>query len=246
MPVNVYLPWHKVMDFRRSIKPFESLEQAKYSLEILLSDALPETLYHSTTGEEYHKKVWDIARRLTEWSRHFNVYLEKVPEERHSPPAMIMFLWHTSARILLTASLTEEESSFDNYLQEFTNILEQIEGLISSSSTRFSVDIGVVPVLYYIAIKCRHPHVRRKALGMLRDPPRREAVWDSLGAASVVSEVIMVEEYGLGEICGAVDVPGASRVCNMAVATDIENRRLRISTMQQGSRVWSKEKILVW
>ncbi|KAH6898103.1 hypothetical protein B0T10DRAFT_535065 [Thelonectria olida] len=246
MPINVYRPWHKVMDIRQSMKPFESLEQAKHSLDVLLSDALPETLCPNTTGQAYQERVWDLARTLTEWSRHFDAYLEKAPDERHSPPVTIMLLWHTSARILLTASLTEEESSFDKYLPEFSDIVERIEGLVSSSLTRFSVDIGVVPVLYYVAIKCRHPRVRRKALGMLREAPRREAVWDSLGAACVVAEVIRVEEHGLGEVCGAADVPGASRVCHMDVVTDIENRRIRISTMQQGSGAWSKGKILVW
>lgn len=62
-----------------------------------------------------------------------------------------------AARILLTASLAEEEESFDKYLPEFTNIVGQIEWLLSNSSTRFSIDTGVVPILYYVAIKCRHP-----------------------------------------------------------------------------------------
>lgn len=81
---------------------------------------------------------------------------------------------------------------------------------------------------------------------MLREAPQREVVWESLGAASVVSEVIRVEEIGLGEIQGPADVPAASRVFHMAIITDVENRRIRISTMQQGLRDWNKEKVLVW
>ncbi|KAK2047281.1 hypothetical protein LZ31DRAFT_564021 [Colletotrichum somersetense] len=59
--------------------------------------------------------------------------------------------------------------------------------------------VGILPVLYIIGAKCRHPLVRREALGILRRQPMREAVRDSIVAAKVVERIIEVEEGGLGD-----------------------------------------------
>ncbi|KAL6404302.1 hypothetical protein AUP68_13689 [Ilyonectria robusta] len=247
MPTSLLLPWNSVFGVQSDIQPFHSLQQARDSLDVLLADALPDTVTDRTTGQIDSERVWDISCRLSQWSQHFENYLSTSdPEELSSPPATIMKLWHTTARILLTATLRDDEGSFDSFLPEFTDTVEKVEGLLSSSSTTFSVDIGVVPLLYYVALKCRHPRVRRQAIKMLVDSPRREAVWDSLGAACVVQEVLEVEERGLGEVCSHLDVPFAARVCNMRAVTDVENRRIRIITMQQGPKIWNEEKVLIW
>ncbi|KAF7543414.1 hypothetical protein G7Z17_g10759 [Cylindrodendrum hubeiense] len=224
MPINLNLPWHSVLDVQKDIQPFKSLQQARNSLDVLLADSLPETVAHKSNGRTNYEKVWDIESRLTQWSQHFGDYLSTSGIESSSAPVAIMMMWHTTARILLTASLDDDEANFDQFLPEFTEIVEKTEVLLYSSSIKFSVDIGVVPLLYYVALKCRHPRVRRQAIKMLIDSPRREAVWDSLGAACVLQVVLEVEERGLGEVCSHLDIPTSAR----------------------GSGIWSDEKVLIW
>ncbi|KAK7408830.1 hypothetical protein QQX98_009016 [Neonectria punicea] len=247
MSSSFKLPWNLVLDAKEDIQPFETLQQARDSLDLLLADTLPDTVSSKATGQTFNERVWENTRQLTRWSQHFSTYLSKNGlEESSSAPLIIMKLWHTTAFMLLTASMNNDEMNFDVFFLDFTDIVEKTRGLVLSSSTKFSVDIGVVPLLYYVALKCRHPQVRREAISMLTSAPRREAVWDSLGAACVLQEVMEVEERGLGEVYTHADIPSSARVCNMHAVTDVENRRIQIRTMQQGPMTWSEDKILTW
>ncbi|KAK7429078.1 hypothetical protein QQZ08_004293 [Neonectria magnoliae] len=215
MSSSFKLPWNLVLDAQKDIQPFETLQQARDSLDLLLADTLPDTISSKASGQTSNERVWENIRQLTMWSQHFSTYLSKNGlEESSSAPLMIMKLWHTTAYMLLTASINDDEISFDDFYLNFTDIVEKTRGLILSSSMKFSVDIGVVPLLYYVALKCRHPQVRREAISMLTSAPRREAVWDSLGAACVLQEVVEVEERGLGEVYTHADIPSSARDSN--------------------------------
>ncbi|KPM38202.1 hypothetical protein AK830_g8352 [Neonectria ditissima] len=247
MSNSVVLPWDLALDLQQGIQPFENLQQARNSLDLILADILPETVTEEGPGREIDGKVWERARQLTKWSQYFNTYLsENGLEESSSAPLTIMNLWHKTAYMLLITSIKDDEMAYDDFFLDFTDIVERTESLLSSSSTKFSVDIGVVPLLYYVALKCRHPQIRRKAIGMLTSTPRREAVWDSLGAACVLQEVVHVEEKGLGEVHTHADIPSSVRVCNMNVILDVESRRMQIRIMQQGPMIWGDAKVLTW
>lgn len=69
----------------------------------------------------------------------------------------------------------------------------------------FTPEIGIVPVLYIIGVKCRHPMVRREVLSILRRQRMREAVWDSISAARVVERVIEIKDGGSGEISHSME-----------------------------------------
>ena len=118
-----------------------------------------------------------------------------------------------------------DEMSYDIFLPQFKKIVEYSHKLLtlqsssapSSSSTPSSVesgdehesrnaqptllfafDIGVIPALYSVIVKCRDPFVRREALGLLERYPRREGVWDSVATAGLGKWVIGLEE---GAVC---------------------------------------------
>lgn len=63
-------------------------------------------------------------------------------------------------------------------------------------------EVGIIPVLYIIGVKCRHPGLRREAVHILRRRSMREAVWDSIIAARVVERVMEIEEGGGMELSG--------------------------------------------
>jgi hypothetical protein len=95
---------------------------------------------------------------------------------------------------------------YDNFLPQFQQCVALAGDLAAaherySESLRptFTPEIGPIPLLYIIGVKCRHPMVRREALSILRGQPTQEAVWDSISAARVVERVIEIEEGGLEE-----------------------------------------------
>ena len=60
--------------------------------------------------------------------------------------------------------------------------------------TLFSLDFGLVAPLYEIARLCRTPHLRRRAIALLRAHPMREGMWDSLLAARAAEAQMELEE----------------------------------------------------
>ncbi|KAJ6168428.1 hypothetical protein N7497_001271 [Penicillium chrysogenum] len=58
----------------------------------------------------------------------------------------------------------------------------------------FTIEMGYIPPVYYTALKCRVPRIRRQAVRALRAAPHREGVWNGSILADVLEEVIRVEE----------------------------------------------------
>lgn len=58
----------------------------------------------------------------------------------------------------------------------------------------FSADLGIVPPLFVVATKCRDPHLRRKAIQLMRSSSRREGMWDSEMSARISQWVMQIEE----------------------------------------------------
>ncbi|KAJ0414888.1 hypothetical protein BJY00DRAFT_318387 [Aspergillus carlsbadensis] len=103
----------------------------------------------------------------------------------------------------------------------------------ANTTPAFTPEIGIVPVLYIIGVKCRHPVVRREALNILRGHRIREAVWDSGVTARVVERVIQIEEGGEGEgegqlqlqlqgemVRSEADIPAGRRVQALSFVVD--------------------------
>ncbi|RDW56836.1 hypothetical protein BP5796_12903 [Coleophoma crateriformis] len=66
-------------------------------------------------------------------------------------------------------------------------------------SRYFSLDMGVLPALYFVAIRCRHFTTRQRALLLLkRVAPRREGMWNSQILVAIAAQVIRLESEGYG------------------------------------------------
>lgn len=63
----------------------------------------------------------------------------------------------------------------------------------------FSMDLGIVAPLFVVATKCRHRHVRRQAIELLRSCSRREGMWDGDLTARIAHWVMTVEETPLAD-----------------------------------------------
>lgn len=96
---------------------------------------------------------------------------------------------------ILEASLLElfEKSSIAKYFMQ----------TLDYTRNGFTVEMGYIPPVYYTAIKCRVPQIRRQAVRMLRAAPHREGLWNGSLLADVVEEIIKVEEgdFYAGNVC---------------------------------------------
>ncbi|PYH46476.1 uncharacterized protein BP01DRAFT_381530 [Aspergillus saccharolyticus JOP 1030-1] len=202
--------------------PFQSLDQAADYLQILVTQVmrlrntghqisptgtmppLPSCLNHTVRGQ------------LKTWSRRFEFFLQ-LPGGSSSPSApasntqaliTLLRLQYTIALVLLEGSGPGREMDYDKFLPQFRQCVA-LAGEVaaahhryvgSSARATFTPEIGFLPVLYIVGVKCRHPVVRRQVLDILRRQPMREAAWDSILTARIVERVIEIEESGSGGV----------------------------------------------
>ncbi|KAE8451159.1 hypothetical protein EG329_004831 [Mollisiaceae sp. DMI_Dod_QoI] len=140
--------------------------------------------------------------------------------------ALTLSISSIASQVSLRAAFFINESAYDVFMPEFRKIVEYAAILlqIQSSRTRgssppssssssspdpqsangigkepiihFTFDIGVVPPLYLVVVKCRDRKLRRQALKLMEENPRREGVWDSVATVALGRWVIGLEEEG--------------------------------------------------
>ncbi|KAF2148649.1 hypothetical protein K461DRAFT_50880 [Myriangium duriaei CBS 260.36] len=117
---------------------------------------------------------------------------------------------HSACFIYLSNCFEPVETSYDNFIPEFTAIVDRSETLVrmstqpcgimnAATSTKplFSLDAWFIPPLFLTAIKCRDPVVRRRAIVLLETNAGREGLWDARLHARVGRRVMDVEERGM-------------------------------------------------
>lgn len=134
--------------------------------------------------------------------------------------------YHTLARLTLEAALTPTNPMiYDQHTSLFTLLMSQMVSMWSMAvpykeAIRYrglprnrvriaggsTTDVGCIPLLFYVAIKCRVHKIRMHAIRFLDICGHREGPWDAKTVAVVARRVVEVEEGGLrgeeGEIRG--------------------------------------------
>lgn len=195
---------------------FRSLDQAADHLQILVAQVMglrnaEQEMYF--TGEMPPPPPPSIKNNLLgeleTWSSLFENMLQQgnshETDAEAYPLIPLLRLQYTIIWTLLSSHGSAREMEYDNFLPQFQQCVALADDLVAaherysgSLKPTFTPEIGVLPVLYIIGVKCRHPVVRRKVLSILRRQPIREAVWDSFSTARVVERIIEIEE-GMSE-----------------------------------------------
>jgi hypothetical protein len=179
-----------------------------------------------------------LKNKLRNWSVNFENLMNHSPESmKDQRGPRLLRVHHILATIFLAVSETGQECMFDRYVSQFETILELLDLIMShencgkdSNLPSFSLDTGIIPPLFFTAIKCRHTKVRRKAISLLHRTTRKEGLWDAIEAAKVAEVVMNFEEQAL------VDdrTSEFARVPDWALVydVDIHNREVSDSTRQ--------------
>jgi hypothetical protein len=131
----------------------------------------------------------------------------------------LMLIQHAWLTIIVASSYLEvEETELDCLTEYFTTIVNSATSLIppevegrSANRKDFALALGLerwrlVPPLYWTAIKCRHPKIRREALSLLTCVGG-EGFWDSILMHHMAVEIVMLEE---GPDCSPMDANSLS------------------------------------
>ncbi|KAI9732549.1 MAG: hypothetical protein M1834_003884 [Cirrosporium novae-zelandiae] len=167
----------------------------------------------------------------------------------------LLRIYHLTMSIILASGFSAAiEAVFDTFTSSFQTIVSLAASLAAQGSQdnripSFSLDMGIIPPLYYTIIKCRHPRIRRQALAILKSSPHREGMWDSAMACKVAEQVVAIEESNLEkppEYEG--DIPESARIYRILVKdSDDDNiiptivcRRVRHEIGGQEWEVWEE------
>jgi hypothetical protein len=139
---------------------------------------------------------------------------------------------------------TDNEAVWDNHAKEFSALISLATSIIESANdststdaeVRLSMETCVVAPLYFMATRCRHRILRRKAIELMRLSPRLEGLCDSRLLAKIAERVVDIEE-GQGRAQCERHSPSISDV---AVTFDPDERRAFVTYLCQRGELRGK------
>ncbi|KAE8446367.1 hypothetical protein EG329_012116 [Mollisiaceae sp. DMI_Dod_QoI] len=169
-----------------------------------------ESFQHYPALLEYQQR---IRTELVQWLEIYEVFEKGTQGHRSAEEErayVLPRLYHTMANIMAETCLRpRNESIFDSQTSQFLLIIRQSIAIRTTASAasptqaqpervtnmaRSIVDLGWIPPLQYVAIKCRVHQVRLHAIRLLESTSHREGIWDSKITARIARKVMEMEE----------------------------------------------------
>lgn len=255
-------------------KTFHSLEEAYLSSDDLW-DYFIRTLHSSDVGVDHRatetSPLQRCASKLNEWNATFKLFFEPYSETRkYNSKEKIAISIIKISKIIGTIALetmasvdAASEKHWDDHYANFSAIITLANNIIDSSTSvegeggaldSFSLDTRVVGPLYFVACRCRHRILRRKAIFLLRSAKRLEGLWSSEMLAEIAEKVLVLEEGRKGDDWEfpRVDeeIPEEKRVVNVNIMFQSEDRKVELEYLwnrgQDGVEIRAQRESLVW
>jgi hypothetical protein len=175
---------------------FDNIAQARDQMTILMNRGLG--LIRSIgidrilPSEEVNQQQMHEQRALTrafhKWKMAFTTMMQKpaksVEISDARAPLALQINYHTSITWILSC-LARNETVYDEHSASFEASVNAAEKILaisaqaakSSSPEIFSLDAEVVPAIYWTAMRCREPNIRRRAMAILSNYPTKEGMW---------------------------------------------------------------------
>ncbi|MCJ1405962.1 hypothetical protein MMC19_000027 [Ptychographa xylographoides] len=151
-----------------------------------------------------------ILAHLSQWGRKFQALHTRLGTSVSLAEAQMFAIYrmsHMVVTIWVSSALADFETSLDSYSNLFESIVREAAILVESASDlpptdvaslqHFSFEMSFMPPLYFTALKCRSPSLRRRAVALMKQSSRNEGFWDLAQTARVVERVIELEEVDL-------------------------------------------------
>jgi hypothetical protein len=222
---------------------FSSLNEARNSIDFLWNDIIHygydlEVARVSVLNDIQEAQRQAFIVRINHWSAALQNMLQRrgsslsLAEDQASK---VLQVQQFSIVLVLATIDLSDDMTWDQYTADFeaiVNLSAEVAAntapsfsLNGSAVPTFSLDSGIVGPLFQTAFKCRCPALRRRAITVLGATPRQEGVWDGMLVARVCSRIVEIEEEGLGLVLSCSDVPSTSRITNVDVKFDLEERQ---------------------
>ena len=138
-----------------------------------------------------------------------------------------------------------EETTYDKFDADFEEMVSRVENLTKILGLRdgkpldretipFSMELGVVHPLFFIAWKCRDYRIRRRAIAELKKCGK-EGVWEGPIMAVLADRIAQVEEK---DIQPGEAVPEQCRIHDMRKSVEYDERLIRVEMRIAEDSTW--------
>ncbi|PWY73123.1 hypothetical protein BO94DRAFT_607606 [Aspergillus sclerotioniger CBS 115572] len=178
---------------------------------------------------------------LSHWSTALDTFLQQhttilTPRERRAASVLQLRKIDCFVALDILQAAGEAEAGhhvqWDKYCPFFEQMVALGESIIPppSSATKktFSLDLSIIAAIFNVAVRCRDPVIRRRAVSVLRASAIQEGVWNSVVVAAIADKWIEIEEEGLGEVRCCADVPDEARLADFMPVFDVERPRAEV------------------
>lgn len=173
-----------------------------------------------------------LIRQLDIWASTLDeLLLSDMITERDLDAAKTLRIHQVVASMWLRKCTAAEECANDEVTAQFETAVGLAEAIHAIAGTReqraalnsstFLFDMEIVSPLYYVATKCRHPVIRRRAITILEGTQRREGLWDSNMAAAIAKRTMEIEEAKLTKLNGSELPAEVDRVHNTQISSEV-------------------------
>lgn len=217
---------------------FDSLQDSRFYFYELIHaicgrlESVHETLPWPQTDERI---IEDGRALLTSWYALYNKYLNETPTRSRLcscclPSSSCHFelgschlqMQYWTAMIRLNCKHFRSELKFDAEMPNFRTLIRLTESLVEKLDSKEADGVGnclgfdthYLPIAGFIALRCRDPVIRRRAIEMMRSRRRTEGKWDHNVAADVAEFVMIQEEVAatVPEPSSCHEIPDESRL----------------------------------
>lgn len=211
---------------------FRSIEEARTCLESCQC-----SLYHGMLTAKYRELETQQTPKspningpdqkngfLQQWAMSFEAFMtdhKKTFSPKQQLRAVVLEIQHLMASILVSAGVFSPETIFDAFEDDFRRIVALASRVVFTTESRSSqdadaplpaFDTGIMPPLYFVASRCRHPLIRRQALDLLRRSPSQQGIWHRGILANIAECIMNLEERDCAGAKSSADIPNFARI----------------------------------
>jgi hypothetical protein len=202
--------WERIPD--KSERPFRSLLDAREELFVLLFDShdfIVDTIKIIITEQA---KDWippseslfrqhSLRTRFLRWHEALEDMINRPGNNDYEDEAYsILLVTYGQYFITVCTILSMYETAFDDFLPIFQTMVDCAGRIVAPKSKEsrpvFIFETRVIPQLFFVATKCRHPVIRRQAISLLRTGAEVENTWKADTLADIAEWVVGTEESG--------------------------------------------------
>ncbi|TGJ81648.1 hypothetical protein E0Z10_g7119 [Xylaria hypoxylon] len=155
---------------------------------------------------------------LDKWHSNFAQLDSKTLESGLAPVHRCnMFIRSQICRVWVETPFAYSQTAYDEYLGIFRSMVDSAAAVESSDycakPVEFTFEMGFIPLLYFVTMKCRWLETRLRALSLMRRlGAARENLWEMVTMFASAKRIIEIEHGAIltddGQLCGEPSCPG--------------------------------------